>query len=122
MGTVWGLFGSEVSLMANGGGTGASKLRLREFDGETEDPQLWLRHVERVSDANQWNEVVRLRQAEASLVGAEDRGGEPIRCWPGGATVSRSVGDNQASEHILSCPQVCQVRCAVTAPLMRSEA
>ena len=58
--------------MANGGNAGAAKLRLREFDGESEDPQLWLRHVERVSDANQWSEAVRLRQAEASLVGAAE--------------------------------------------------
>ena len=44
--------------MANGGNAGAAKLRLREFDGESEDPQLWLRHVERVGDANQWSNTV----------------------------------------------------------------
>ena len=56
--------------MANGGSVGASNLRIREYNGETEDPQLWLRHVVRIGQANGWSEGVRLRQAEASLVGA----------------------------------------------------
>ena len=51
---------------------GAAKLRIREYDGVSEDPSLWLCHVVRVGQANQWTEVVRLRQAEASLVGAAE--------------------------------------------------
>ena len=72
--------------MANGGSAGASKLRIREYDGETKDPQLWLRHVVRVGQANGWSEGVRLRQAEASLVGVaellfESLGGDAHESW-----------------------------------------
>ena len=72
--------------MANGGSAGASRLRIREYDGETEDPQLWLRHVIRIGQANGWSEGVRLRQAEASLVGAaelwfESLGGDAYESW-----------------------------------------
>ena len=51
---------------------GASNLSIREYDGETEDPQLWLQHVVRIGQANGWSEGVHLRQAEASLVGAAE--------------------------------------------------
>ncbi|CAD7701095.1 unnamed protein product [Ostreobium quekettii] len=33
----------------------------------------------------------------------------PIRCWPGGLTVARSVGDIEAGAHIISSPHVLQV-------------
>ena len=60
----------------------AAKLRIREYDGVSEDPSLWLRHVVRVGQANQCTEAVRLRQVEASLVGAaelwfENQGADP---------------------------------------------
>jgi len=32
-----------------------------------------------------------------------------LRVWPGGATVSRSIGDNGVGDSSLSCPHVCQV-------------
>ena len=72
--------------MANGGSAGASKLCIREYDGETEDPQLWLRHVVRIGQANGWSDGVRLRQAEASLVGVaellfESLGGDAYESW-----------------------------------------
>ena len=72
--------------MVNGGSTGASKLRIREYDGETEDPQLWLRHIVHVDLANGWSEGVCLRQAKASLVRAaelwfESLGGDAYESW-----------------------------------------
>ena len=39
-----------------------------------------------------------------------ERGSGPVRCWPGGSTVSRSIGDVEAGEHVLPCPHICQVR------------
>ena len=50
----------------------ASKLKVREYDGISEDPALWLRHIWRVCLANDWDEARGLRYAEASLVGAAE--------------------------------------------------
>ena len=55
---------------------------IREYDRVSEDPSLWLRHIVRVGQANQWTKAVRLRQAEANLVEAaelwfESQGADP---------------------------------------------
>ncbi|CAD7697129.1 unnamed protein product [Ostreobium quekettii] len=39
---------------------------------------------------------------------AGERGVGPLRCWPGGQAVSRSIGDIKAGESILPCPHVFQ--------------
>ncbi|CAD7704030.1 unnamed protein product [Ostreobium quekettii] len=41
--------------------------------------------------------------------GPEEEGQGPIRCWPGGSTLSRSIGDVEAGEHVLACPHVFQM-------------
>ncbi|CAD7703365.1 unnamed protein product, partial [Ostreobium quekettii] len=38
-----------------------------------------------------------------------EQGLGPVRCWPGGLKVSRSIGDVEAGEHVLPCPHICQI-------------
>lgn len=44
-----------------------------------------------------------------------EKGFGPLRCWPGGLEVARSVGDIRAGNHVFSYPhvlQVCEPQCA----------
>ncbi|CAD7705035.1 unnamed protein product [Ostreobium quekettii] len=51
----------------------------------------------------------RLSPSLTHVAAPGEKGVGPLRCWPGGLAVSRSIGDAEAGVHVLTCPNVCQV-------------
>ncbi|CAD7695834.1 unnamed protein product [Ostreobium quekettii] len=74
-----------------------------------------------VSDRIEANDAERVRLADAGVLvcrmsdtqkgpaAAGEEGQGPLRCWPGGLQVARSIGDIKSSSRVFSCPHIFQV-------------
>ena len=53
--------------------------------------------------------VASLSATLTRLAAPGEEGIGPLRCWPGGLALSRSIGDVKAGSHIIPCPHISQV-------------
>ncbi|KAJ7296201.1 hypothetical protein O6H91_Y137700 [Diphasiastrum complanatum] len=90
---------------------GDSRCILDSYDGVvstlTEDHRLEVNEAERERVTASGGEVSRL-----STVGGAEIG--PLRCWPGGLCLSRSIGDTDVGEFIVPVPFVKQIKLPAT--------
>ncbi|KAK7376887.1 hypothetical protein VNO80_02305 [Phaseolus coccineus] len=86
---------------------GDSRCVLESSDGEiyylSADHRLDTNEEERVRITSSGGEVGRLNTGGGAEVG-------PLRCWPGGLCLSRSIGDMDVGEFIVPVPHVKQVK------------
>ncbi|KAL2583549.1 hypothetical protein AAZX31_14G079400 [Glycine max] len=97
---------------------GDSRCVLESSDGElyylSADHRLETNEEERVRITSSGGEVGRLNTGGGAEVG-------PLRCWPGGLCLSRSIGDMDIGEFIVPVPYVKQVKEAVQAKGLRDD-
>ncbi|EPS58058.1 hypothetical protein M569_16758, partial [Genlisea aurea] len=86
---------------------GDSRCILESSDGGihylSADHRLDCNEEERKRIALSGGEVARINTGGGTEIG-------PLRCWPGGLCVSRSIGDNDLGEFIVPVPHVKQVK------------
>ncbi|KAL2318583.1 hypothetical protein Fmac_032459 [Flemingia macrophylla] len=86
---------------------GDSRCVLESSDGEiyylSADHRLETNEEERVRITSSGGEVGRLNTGGGAEVG-------PLRCWPGGLCLSRSIGDMDIGEFVVPVPYVKQVK------------